>query len=220
MPAILRSTFGGEQYRLRASADGTLPRSDSGYGPCAKIATTLDSPLLEASILTNLAISNARLHNLAEAERDADRALQLLGKKDQTRRKPVRLGREGGDRVSAWCASLAAGDLQRAFRGLDLKTTVAEFRDFHEIAFRVYRAERNLPLAIAHLQAFKRLDDEGRSLASSANLALMSAQFDFATQQLEIEQLKSAQLKRDISLRSREFTTLYVILISLLLGRI
>lgn len=187
-------------------------------GRALKIATTLDSPLLEASILTNLAISNARLHNLPEAERDADRALQLLGKKDESGERRFAWGVKAEIAYQRGALALAAGDVQRAFRGLDLKSTMAEFRDFHEIAFRVYRAEGNLPLAIAHLQAFKRLDDEGRSLASSANLALMSAQFDFATQQLEIEQLKSAQLKRDISLRESRVTTLYVILISLLLG--
>jgi signal transduction histidine kinase len=197
---------------------GQYKEAIEDMGRALRIATALDSPLLEATILNNLAISNARLHNLAEAERDADRAIQLLGKKD-----------EGGESRFAWgvkaevayqrgALPLAADDLQQAFRGLDLKTTVAEFRDIHEIAFRVYRADGNLPLAIAHLQAFKRLDDEGRSLASSVNLALMSAQFDFATQQLEIEQLKSAQLKRDISLRESREITLYVILVSLLLG--
>jgi len=187
-------------------------------GRALKIATALDSPLLQASILNNLAISNARLHNLAEAEREADRALQLLGKKDESGESRFAWGVKAEVAYQRGAFALAADNLQQAFRGLDLKTTVDEFRDIHEIAFRAYRAEGNLPLAIAHLQAFKRLDDEGRSLASSVNLALMSARFDFATQQLEIEQLKSAQLQRDISLRESRETTLYVILVSLLLG--
>jgi signal transduction histidine kinase len=183
-----------------------------------KIAIALDSPLLDANILTNLAISNARLHNLAEAERDADRALRLLGRKDESGESRFAWGVKAEVAYQRGALSVAADDLQHAFRGLDLTTTIAPFRDIHEIAFRVNRANGNLPLAIAHLAAFKRLDDEGRSLASSANLALMTAQFDFATQQLEIEQLKSAQLKRDISLRESRETTLYVILASLLLA--
>jgi len=51
-----------------------------------------------------------------------------------------------------------------------------------------------MPLALAHLYAFKRLDDQGRTLVASANLALLGAQFDFATQQLEIAQLRAAKL--------------------------
>jgi signal transduction histidine kinase len=68
----------------------------------------------------------------------------------------------------------------------------------------VYRARGNYPLALAHLEAFKRLDDEGRSVAASANVALTGARFDFARQQLEIEQLRSTQLQRDIRLRQSQ----------------
>jgi len=183
-----------------------------------KIATALNSPLVDAHILTNLAISNARLHNLAEAERDADQALRLLGKKDESGESRFAWGVKAEIAYQRGALPIANEDLRQAFRGLNPKTTNGYFRDVHEIAFRIYRADGNLPLAIAHLEAFKRLDDEGRSLASSANLALMSARFDFATQQLEIEQLKSAQLKRDISLRQSRETTLKVILISVLLA--
>ncbi|HLY04941.1 MAG TPA: ATP-binding protein [Rhizomicrobium sp.] len=197
---------------------GQYKEAIQDMGRALRIATALGSPLLEANILNNLAISNARLHNLAEAEREADRAIALLGKKDESGESRFAWGVKAEVAYQRGALALAADDVQQAFRGLDLDTTPAEFRDFHEIAFRVYRADGNLPLAIAHLQAFKRLDDEGRSLASSVNLALMSAQFDFATQQLEIEQLKSAQLQRDISLRKSRETTLYVILVSLLLG--
>ncbi|MGH6889825.1 MAG: tetratricopeptide repeat-containing sensor histidine kinase [Rhizomicrobium sp.] len=182
-----------------------------------KIASALDSPVVNADILTNLAISNARIGKLASGDRNADEALRVLGHHD-----------EGGEIRFAWgvkaeiayrrgAMAAAADDLQKAFRGLDLRTTTTQMRDFHEIAYRVYRANGNLPLAIAHLEAFKRLDDEGRSLASSANLALLGARFDFTNQRLEIEQLKSAELERDISLRKSRETTLIVSIVGLLL---
>ncbi|HEY3778877.1 MAG TPA: ATP-binding protein [Rhizomicrobium sp.] len=182
-----------------------------------KIASALDSPVVDAQILTNLAISNARTHNLAEADRNADEALRVLGHHDERGESRFAWGVKAEIAYRRGAIAAAADDLQKAFRGLDLETTTARLRDIHEIAFRVYRANGNLPLAIAHLQAFKRLDDEGRSLASSANLALMSAQFDFANQRLEIEQLKSAELERDISLRKSRETTLTVSIIGILL---
>ncbi|HEX3652180.1 MAG TPA: ATP-binding protein [Rhizomicrobium sp.] len=168
------------------------------------IADSLKSPILQASILDSLAVSYARLGKLVEAERAADRSLSLLRKGD-----------EGGELRFVWGAkaeieyrrhnlAAAAADLQEAFQGLDLKTTTPTFRDMHQVGYNVYRAEGNLPLAMAHLEAFKRLDDQGRSLAASANLALLGAQFDFQRQDLEIAHLRAAELERDIRLRKSQ----------------
>ncbi|HEY1962521.1 MAG TPA: tetratricopeptide repeat-containing sensor histidine kinase [Rhizomicrobium sp.] len=168
------------------------------------IATSLGSPMLEASILNNLAISYARVEKLADAERVANRALRLVGKADPNGEARFSWGAKAEIEYRRGNLDLAATDLQRAFRGIDLKTTAPTFRDMHAIAYKVYRAQGDFPLAILHLEAFKRLDDQGRSLAASANLALLGAQFDFARQDLEIEHLRSAELERDIRLRKSQ----------------
>src|SRR5204862_611855 len=114
----------------------------------------------------------------------------------------------------------AAADLQRAFRNVDLKTTTTTFRDMHEIAYMVYRTKGDLALAMAHFEAFKRLDDQGRSLAASANLALLGAQFDFARQDLEIAHLRSAELERDIRLRKSQTEMQAIVFASVMLAGI
>jgi signal transduction histidine kinase len=172
-----------------------------------KIASSLDSPFLEARILTNLAVCYAKQHKLGNAERAADEALRLLGRRDENGWAPFVWGVKADIEYQRGAAAAALADLKRAFGGINLTTTIAPYRDIHEIAYKVYRWQGNLPLAMAHLEAFKRLDDEGRSLAASANLALMGAQFDFASQQLEIARLKAAQLRRDISLRESRAAT-------------
>jgi signal transduction histidine kinase len=177
------------------------------YGHALKIARSLRSPLLEARILTNIAMSQAKLHRLAEAERNADQALKLLGPADESGWAPFVWGVKADIAFQRGLLKTAVADLDRAFRGTDLATTIAPFRDTHEIAYKVYRVVGNYPLAMAHFEAFKRLDDEGRSVAASANLALTSAQFDFANQQLEIAKLRSAQLERDISLKESRAAT-------------
>jgi signal transduction histidine kinase len=187
------------------------------------IAASLKSPLLEATVLNNLALSYAGAERLVEAERAADRSLALVSKAD-----PDGLAR------FAWVAKaeieyrrgaleVAVADLQKAFRGIDLKTTAPQFLIFHEIAYDVYKAKGDLAPAIAHLEAYKRLDDKGRSLAASVNLALLGAQFDFTRQDLEIAQLKSAELERDIRLRKSQaeiqamvFTSIIVAIVLLL----
>jgi len=180
------------------------------------IATALKSPQLQANILTNLAAPYAKAHRFAEAEAALAQSVKLVGR-NEAGRMPffvwgvrAQIDYERGD------TDAAAANLDRAFRGVDLKTTSSDFKDFHAVAYKVYRAKGNYALALAHLEAFKRLDDQGRSLAASANLALIGAQFDFTNQQLEIEQLKSAQLQRDFSLRESRAATQRVIFTALL----
>ena len=182
------------------------------------ISRQLKSDFLEASILPNLAAVYAKQHNFAAATNAVNEALRHLSKGDENGPAPGVWGIKAEIDFERGATELAARDLDRAFRGVDLSTTNSPFRDMHEIAYRVYRAQGNLPLAMAHLEAFKRLDDQGRSLAASANLALLGAQFDFATQRWEIEHLRSEQLKRDISLRESRTATQTVIFAAVMLG--
>jgi signal transduction histidine kinase/tetratricopeptide (TPR) repeat protein len=203
-PAITLATAHnlGYAYEQMGRYDLAIPRFEQALN----IAASLRSALLQAHILNNLAVSYARLQQLPEAERAADRALALLSKTDVSG-DDARFSRGAKAEVEYKRGDLraAAADLQQAFRGVDLKTTAPALRDVHEIAYHVYLANGDLPLAMAHLEAFKRLDDQGRALAASANLALVGAQFDFARQDLEIAHLRSAELERGIKLReSRE----------------
>ncbi|MDE1984998.1 MAG: tetratricopeptide repeat protein [Alphaproteobacteria bacterium] len=181
------------------------------------IAIALKSPYLEARILTNIADTYAKLHNLSAAQSAANQALKLLGNDDKFGWTPFAWGIKAEIEFDRGALARATDDLAKAFRGVDLTKTIAPFRDMHEIAYKVYRATGNYPLALAHLEALKRLDDEGHSLTASANLALMSARFDFANQKLQIEHLKTEQLQRDASLRASRFATLGVVLLSLIL---
>jgi signal transduction histidine kinase/tetratricopeptide (TPR) repeat protein len=190
------------------------------YRRALKLAEALNSPMLQARILTNIAMSRARQHKLAEAERAANHALRLLGPKDESGWAPFAWSVKADIEYQRAALKLAVADIDRTFHGVDLRTTIAPFHDAHDIAYKIYRAAGDLPLAMTHLEAFKRLDDEGRSLAASANLALIGAQFDFANQQLEIEHLKSAQLQRDISLRKSHAATQSVIFAAVLLAGI
>ncbi|HEY4940116.1 MAG TPA: ATP-binding protein [Rhizomicrobium sp.] len=189
-----------------------------GFERALEISKPLKSSFIKANILSNLAAVYAKQHLFAKARKAADQALALLGKDDPNGGAPFVWGVKAEIEFERGAFAVAARDLDRAFRGVDLKTTIAPFRDMHEIAYKVYRANGNYPLAMAHLEAFKRLDDQGRSLAASANLALIGAQFDFTTQQLEIEHLESDQLKRDITLRESRAATQTVIFTALLLA--
>src|SRR6185312_16780580 len=78
----------------------------------------------------------------------------------------------------------------------------------------------DLPRALVHLEAFKRLDDQGRSLAASANLALLGAKFDFARQDLEIAHLRSVELERNIKLKESQTEIQSVVFAAIILAAI
>lgn len=197
---------------------GQYDKAVDGYKKALKIATELKSTYLEVEILTNLAAVYTKQNKLNEAEHSADRALLLIGAKDENGQAPFAWGVKANIEYRRHGIQTAVSDLAKAFHGIDLATTVAPFRDFHEIAYKIYEAAGNFELALAHHKAFKRLDDEGRSLAASTNLALSSAQFDFARQQLEIVQLKAAKLQRDIALRKSRAAAQRLIFVAILIA--
>jgi signal transduction histidine kinase len=220
-PVVALATANNLGFALQQT--GRYAQAIPRFEQALAVASSLKSSTLQASILDSLATSYARIQRFAEAERAVDRSLALGSGKDQDGEARFSWGVKAEIEYRRGDLRAAAADLQRAFRNVDLTSTTPTFRDMHEVAYVVYRTKGDLPLAMAHLEALKRLDDQGRSLAASANLALLGAQFDFARQDLEIEQLKSAGLERDIKLHKSQaelqlsvFSTIIAVVILLL----
>ena len=201
-PALALATANNLGFALQQT--GRYVQAIPRFEQALAIASSLKSSTLQASILNSLATSYARIEKFPEAERAVNRSLVLEAARDQDGEARFSWGVKAEIEYRRGDLRAAAADLQRAFHNVDLTTTTPTFRDMHEIAYVVYRTKGDLPLAIAHLEALKRLDDQGRSLAASANFALLGAQFDFARQELEIEHLKSAGLERDIKLHKSQ----------------
>ena len=215
-PALELSTANNIGFALEQSGQYENARTD--FRRALGLAVSLRSPMLQARILENIGMSFARQHKLAEADAAAGRALKILRYGDEGHWAPFVWAVKADVEYQRGAIAKAQDYIGRTFKGVDLATTIAPFRDAHEIAAKIYKAAGNYQLALIHHEAFKRLDDEGRSLAASANAALMSAQFDFANQRLEIEQLKSAQLQRDISLKESRAAIQRVLFAGILLA--
>ena len=181
-----------------------LGRNEEALGQFAmalKLARSTDSRLMTVRVLPNLALAQMRTGRLTDADATLAQAFQLAHSDADTRagelfiwdakaQLDVRRGR----------TAAARDDLERAFAGQDLSRTDARFSEAHATAWRVYSALGQPDRALAHLTAYKRLDDQARDLAASTNAALMGAQFDFANQDLKIERLRSEKLQRDVAL--------------------
>ena len=187
----------GNAYR----AQGKLPEAIAEFETALKQARGMKSPLLEAHVLTNLALTRMDAGELDAAQTRLTEA-EALAARDPSSRDWLSSvwGAEAALELKRKRPQAAADLLERVFAGVDLEATTLVQRDFHQTAYEAYSQLGDAPRALAHLKAFKRLDDEARDLAASTNAALMSAQFDFANQSSRIAQLKAGQLERDVKL--------------------
>ncbi|HEX7943523.1 MAG TPA: ATP-binding protein, partial [Phenylobacterium sp.] len=194
------------------------PEAVAEFEKARTIARQMGSTQLQAEILTNQAVAEIEWGRLDAAQGHVDASLRLLqgdaGAGDEL---PAIWAVAARIQLERHQPQAAAQLLNRAFEGMDLETTPLPFRDFHETAYRTFTQLGDEHRALAHLRAFKRLDDQARELAASTNAALMSAQFDFANQSSRIAQLKAGQLQRDVELaRQRNVITTVLLFGSIL----
>jgi len=182
-------------------AQKKLPEAVAEFERALKTAREMQSPLLETHILTNLASTEIDQGRLDVAQRHLSEA-EALTERDASARdwRPSVWAVRAQLELNRGQPKAAANLLERTFAGVDLEKTTLVERDFHKTAYDAYSQLGDTGRALAHLKAFKRLDDEARDLAASTNAALISAQFDFANQASRIAQLKAGQLERDIEL--------------------
>lgn len=170
----------------------------SDYHAALDVAQSLDSSILNVRILSNI----SALHVLRGELEEAGRTLR------QAREQAPDLGRSDWSRtMSGVEAMIAAGQgdlraartaLEQVFAGLSLDATPQPYLEFHKLAADVFERLGEPAAALAHLQAFKRLDDQARDIAASANSAVVAAQYNFAEQSFQLQQLRAERLEQDI----------------------
>ncbi len=186
-------------------------QAEAQFSAALALARQLNSPLLVATVLNNIARIQLARGTLAAADASIAKGLKLAA------------GPEGAGFRGQLIASAAQSALQHrrparaaalvaeAFDGVDLTRTGLDLRDAHKTAYDTFMAVDDAPSALAHLQALKRLDDGATKVATSSSTALMGARFDFANQELKISELKADELERSILFeRTRAQTQRYV----------
>jgi diguanylate cyclase (GGDEF)-like protein len=180
---------------------GRYNEAEKEFARALEAARAIESDLLQARILSNLASAQMLRGALDTADATARAGLRI------SRRSAV------GWEPFLWGvrAQIAAkrGDLQAArrfiektFAGVDPSSSTLPFRGFHDTARDVYFRLGDTATAFRHFTAFKRLDDEARNIASSTSAALMTAKFDATNQALRIAKLKAGQLQREAEIEA------------------
>ena len=168
-------------------------------------AKKLNSAFIQAQILNNIAGCDLLLNRLSDADKAITTGLKLTSRPDAAEEKRFLLGELAIRREKSGDLEGAKALIDETFRGVDLTHTDNDYLFSHKAAVRIYKRLGDFRTSMAHLEAQKRLEDAARELAASTNAALMSAQFDFANQDLKIARLKTEEMRKSAELsRSRE----------------
>ncbi len=178
---------------------GRYDDAESAFNEAFEIASSMESPLLEARILTNIASTLYLKGELDNAEATLMRGLGLVDAGAE-QWAPFLYGVRAQIAVDRGNFKLAERYIARTFDGLDLATTPSYFRDFHETAFNALSALGMYERANAHLLAFNRLEGQARDLSAKANNALLAARFDAANRELRISRLSAEKAANAVRL--------------------
>ncbi|WP_232834002.1 MULTISPECIES: ATP-binding protein [unclassified Sphingomonas] len=211
-PNLLLSAYNNRGNLLRELK--RYRESEQQFHQALALAERLHSGLLRTMVLGNIAETQLAGGNVHGAQRNIDEALHLARKAEASGFRPLL-------EALAAQAALQRGDLPsaerligRRFAGQELTKTTVLDRTAHKTAYDIYRAAGRDDLALAHLAALKRLDDEATDLARSTSAALMAARFDFANQELRIANLQRDEARRGIAYaqaRAKTQQTIFVI---------
>jgi EAL domain-containing protein (putative c-di-GMP-specific phosphodiesterase class I)/GGDEF domain-containing protein len=186
----------GNAYRELGQYDNALEH----FQQAQTLAAAMDSSILQARILNNIASLHVVFGDFTAADLAIDEAFSLIDEPTQSEWTRFLWGARAEIAYGRGDYRIARDNIARTFDGVSLETTTQSFAEFHEVAANIYQALTEWDQAVPHLRAFKRLDDEGREIAVSANSALLGAEFDFAEQELRIEQLRTEGLEQALQL--------------------
>jgi diguanylate cyclase (GGDEF)-like protein len=178
-----------------------LDEAEEAFRKAFDVARKMDSPLLEARILTNIASTQYLKGELAAARQTVQRGLQIANAGAQEWAPFLYGVRAQIDLVGGRVAA-AQRDIAMTFAAEDIANTSPYFRDFHETAYKIFSNSGEYKLAADHLAAFYRIDSQARDLSATANNALLAARFDAANRELRISKLSAEKEANEARLSS------------------
>ncbi len=189
-------------YNNRASALKSLeryPEAEAQFAKALTLTEQMKSPMLRVLVLGNIAETRLSTRDVAGAQRAIDEGLRLSRRGEGAGYRKMLIGLSAQAAFQRGDLPLASRLIGERFQGEDLDTTTLADREAHRTAYVVYGATGKHDMALQHLVALKRLDDEATTLARSTNAALMAARFDFANQELKIANLQRDEARRNVA---------------------
>ncbi|MEM7664471.1 MAG: EAL domain-containing protein [Pseudomonadota bacterium] len=195
-----------------------LDEAEEEFRSALAVAGKMESPLLEARILTNIASTQYLNGEYSAAEDTVLRGLKIAYG-DAPEWGPFLYGVRAQIELARGNLGRAEMYIARTFDGENLAETSPFFRDFHDTAHKVYSGRSEHKLAAEHLAAFHRIDGQARELSATANNALLGARFDAANRELRISKLSAEKAANEARLSSAQNQVILLTsLIALVIG--
>ena len=168
-PALTLSTHNNRGNALKEM--GRFIDAEREFGLALQVAQQMGSELLQARILSNLASAQALRGDDSQAETNVQLGL-ALAHRSALGWEPYLWGVRAQIALARHDLPTARTYIERTFAGMDLDGSNMSYREFHDTARRIYSALGDATSAARHTIAFRRLDDQGRTIAASTSAAL------------------------------------------------
>jgi signal transduction histidine kinase len=179
---------------------GRFAEAEAEYLNALKIAGSLNSPSLEAQILSNLAVAQISDHQYSAARATVEKGLRLARGSAANASLPTLLSTQAQLNLREGNLAAAQASID-AIRDQPTENNASERDEWvHRTKYEVYRAEGRNREALMELEAYQKIQNGHRTLMDSVNSALLAARFDFDNQNARIAALKTGELRRDIAL--------------------
>ncbi|WP_188658867.1 ATP-binding protein [Sphingomonas metalli] len=204
-------------YNNRGGVLQDLKRHDEAeqqFRVALSYAEKMRSPVLIAQVLRNVARNRLKAGQVTAAEQAVRRSLAVAASGEAASWRPQLLALAAEAAFQRGNFGQAERLITQSFAQVDIDDTEASWLEPHLTAYRVFQRQGRYELAMEHLAAVKRIDDDATRLATSTSNALMAARFDFANQELRIAKLRAAELRRSIALeqaRTRFQRTMFLV---------
>jgi signal transduction histidine kinase/CheY-like chemotaxis protein/predicted negative regulator of RcsB-dependent stress response len=189
---FLYNNRGNVLLRLERNAEASAQ-----YRRALAVARSLGNEAILPPILANLARSLISEEKLDEADAVIAEAMAIVRRSDGKGPEAQLLAISADSAYHRGQLGRARTLIERSFAGVELADTPIAYRDAHLTAYNIYRALGEGARALPHLERVRKLGDEAAQLATSTNMALMAARFDYANQELRIANLKADEARRE-----------------------
>jgi len=182
---------------------GRFAEAQTEYQRALSYADQLKSALLQARILQNLAKAQANLNNFAGANASVARGIAITSSGPAAAWRPALEGMGALVALKQHDLDRGASLIEKAFQGAKNTDAAMPMIDFHRTAYEIYSQLGDSKKALAHLEAFQRLDNQARAVTASTSAALMNARFNFTNQELQLRNLRIEREQAAARFRNR-----------------
>lgn len=206
---FLRINHGNTLFHLKRYAE-----ADAEYRGALKPAEELKSKNLQVTVLANIALNDVARGDPQHADRTLRDAFAITAAPEVHGWLPQLYAIAAASALKQDRLDEAESFIRRSFSSGGDDSAMLNDRDAHGTAYEIYKRLGRDDLALQHLEALKKLDDQAASLAASANTALMAARFDYTNQNLKIAKLQAQDLQRKITYERAHARTVRLAFIS------